>query len=835
MKLLNYIIKIALIIIALLFTIIISRIVPQNYFSPDILEMDSTWSKEPDNHEYVVDLNNDSCAETLFHQNINKSGSRLELRQKEGIQVFAKFAQSEFIVSRFFHFADINNDNQQELMFLSVIKDTVFLHIIGFDLKIKSTYLVDRVIIDTVKYSNSNLPDVENNVIVTNKTDIFFDLNAGYSVQPRNIYKYSVAAKKLTKTNRNSMVCSALKHINFEQHDYLLVQNTRATGNTLSPQFLAQFKNSKDKDELDFYERNINHPELIFEYSDIASYILLYDNNLHFAFEPIIFLGWTNNTKSDFVTINGVPNIVAFTNTVEGDSINKKITICDLQGKIGKEIRLLNNYTEVFADNKIVFMGNNTLCIFSEKLEPMKEIHDITFAGGFYDLERKNEKEFIAFNKNEMCIYSNDFQPLASFKIEQEFAPYPEGNGIKLLQIGKKHCFVYNTRLFYYMFSYRKNELAILKYPFYVAMFFVWLGILLLILRFNSMRLEKEKQKLEEIVAQRTHELQNKNIVLATQKEEIETQSEKIIEQYERLEKLDHFKESLTHTLVHDLKNPLSQITLNNDNPTVQLSVRKMMRLITNMLDVEKYETTQFKLNKENHSLHEMLQEIKKEHELSLQEKNLNLNLNFDNYTVNTDKDIIMRVFDNLLSNAIRFSPLNQNIDVFAQNVDENTIQIGIKNYGDTIPEEALPHIFDKYRHEEKSIKSTHRSTGLGLAFCKMAIEAHQQKISVRNESDGVVFSFTLSGEKPSQQIINKEEVIQEMLLTDAEKSILKPYFERLQKLEVYEISDILEILNEITQETENINALKQQIRNAAFACNVALYDHIIRFQNLEN
>ena len=331
--------------------------------------------------------------------------------------------------------------------------------------------------------------------------------------------------------------------------------------------------------------------------------------------------------------------------------------------------------------------------------------------------------------------------------------------------------------------------------------------------------------KQKAVVIKQKKEIHEKNEVLYSQKEKIE-------KQYKRLEKLDIFKESLTHTLVHDLKNPLSQIMLHNGNPTVQLSVQKMMRLITNMLDVEKYETTQFKLNKETHSLYELLHEIKQEHKLSLLEKNLNLILNFHDYKVKADKDLIMRVFDNLLSNAIRYSPLNSNIDVFAQNVDENTIQIGIKNYGSSIPEEGIPHIFDKYRNFEKINSSSHRSTGLGLAFCKMAVEAHQQKIAVRNEPDGVLFSFSLEGEKSKYQSIDKEENTSEIVLTETEKNILKPYFAPLENFEVYQISDILEVLNEIQQESENINAIKQQIINAAFAGNVERYKQIIHLVN---
>ncbi len=317
-------------------------------------------------------------------------------------------------------------------------------------------------------------------------------------------------------------------------------------------------------------------------------------------------------------------------------------------------------------------------------------------------------------------------------------------------------------------------------------------------------------------------------IYIQRQKNVLIKQNEEIQKQYERLEKLDRFKELLTHSLVHDLKNPLSQIMLNTGNPTIQLSVRKMMRLITNMLDVEKYETTQFKLNKVPHSLYEILREIKKEHELSLKEKNLKLNLNFDDHIVNADKYVITRVLDNLLSNAIHFSHQNQNINISATFFDENTVKIDIQNFGEIIPETNLPYIFDKYVHFEKSNSSSHRSTGLGLAFCKMAIEAHGQKISVRNAEEGVVFSFTLASDKSLQQTIEKEAETPETVLTASEKNILNPYFERLKNLEPAQISDILEVLKEIPQTSENINAIKQQILHAAFTGNIILYDQVV-------
>ena len=322
--------------------------------------------------------------------------------------------------------------------------------------------------------------------------------------------------------------------------------------------------------------------------------------------------------------------------------------------------------------------------------------------------------------------------------------------------------------------------------------------------------------------------IQNQKTVLFKQKEEIVAQSEKITEQYERLEKLDHFKESLTHSLVHDLKNPLSQIMHSPGNQAMNQPARKMMQLITNMLDVEKYENTEFRLNKELHSLRNMLEEVKTGQEISLREKNLELRFLFDDYMVLVDKEVIVRVFDNLLANAIRFSPQNRSIDVLAHQSCDNEVTIGIKNFGEPIPDEAVPYVFDKYQQFGKTDNGSSHSTGLGLTFCKMAIEAHGQKIRTQTVSDGVLFTFTLNGNIIPVQTQSVAKDDPKIGLTQDEKVLLKPFFDRLEYIEVHEVSDILQVLDEIPCESDNINALKQQISDAAFATNAELYHQIV-------
>jgi len=328
--------------------------------------------------------------------------------------------------------------------------------------------------------------------------------------------------------------------------------------------------------------------------------------------------------------------------------------------------------------------------------------------------------------------------------------------------------------------------------------------------------------------------IQKQKTVLLKHQEEIEAQSKKIFEQYSRLEKLDFFKETLTHALVHDLKNPLSQIMLTTSNPLVHHSAAKMRRLITNMLDVEKYENTGFNLNKEIHSLRGILDEVKTGQEPALMEKNLKLQLPSDVYLVVVDKEMMVRVFDNLLSNAIRFSPQNRNIDVFAVKTGDGFIQVGIKNYGDQIPEEALPFIFDKYRQFAKTDSSSHSSTGLGLTFSKIAIEAHGGKISVRNNPDeGCSFCFTIPDVLP---LVEMEEAVKTVLdfknqfkFTDNEYKILKQAVKQLKDFKIFEISRFHETLDPLKVTTgSNVNEWISRLFSAINIHNIEEYNHLI-------
>jgi len=840
MNVLDNIIKVVVVVLAIVLTMLISQIVPKNQFTPYRLELDSTWAKEADVQDYLVDLNNDNIYEIIRHNHINKPGHSLELIYNNHLSVLAISHEKSFTISRFIRFADVNQDGIREMILITVTDKIARLFVMGFDFNTKNHSPVPNyhlVEIDSVGYWD-NLPDVKNFEILTNESDIYFDLQAGYNVQPRNVYKYNFKTKKLMKTKPSSIVNRELELLMHRNQDYLLARKVVATANTVKHEHAEKLRTSKNADSLKTYDLV---KDLTYDHGDFSSYILVYDANLDFAFKPVEFFGSTNYTLSGLLWNDTIPQIIALTNNQSDDEAQRKITLCNFQGDIVKQLSATENYNNLYVDRNVFALNfNQNLDIYSSSLKLEKRLAGLTFASGFYDLAPNPGNEFIAFENNEIIIFSENFNRKTSFMIAQEFAPFPENNNIEILKKDGKACFLFNTRLFYYLFSYEKNELAILKYPFYTIVFFLWTALLFLILKLNSKRLEHEKQQLEKIVSERTAELKLKNSELVLKNEEIQTQAEKISEQYEHLEKLDRFKESLTHALVHDLKNPLSQIMLKTNNQSVSGAARKMLRLIMNMLDVEKYEHTEFKLSKEHHSLRNMIFEVVKGQETSMKEKNLELLCHFPDYKILADKEVLIRVFDNLLSNAIRYSPLNRSIDVFAEQSVGNVIKIVMRNYGEPIPEEALPFIFDKYRQFGKNERSTHRTTGLGLTFCKMAVETHGGKIGViSNTGEGTDFWFTLpfaskTGEKDENLNI-KHDYKSKLLFTETDVEKLKEAVKLVKEFEIYEISRFHEVLDPLKETSgSTVNEWISLIFNAINIQNLDEFNRLIKLAENE-
>ena len=233
---------------------------------------------------------------------------------------------------------------------------------------------------------------------------------------------------------------------------------------------------------------------------------------------------------------------------------------------------------------------------------------------------------------------------------------------------------------------------------------------------------------------------------LSQSKKELEITNKKITQ-------LSNFKEDMTNMIIHDLKSPLNAIINVKQFKDKKLGINliqqsgyKMLNLVKNILDVYRYENTKIDLIKGKVLLNDIIEKAIEEIDFSANRRAIKIERPKGlNCLLEVDEEIIRRVFVNLLSNGVKFSPKEGTIKIEASIKKNDLLKVIISNEGEGIPVEMQNLIFDRFGQVEHQIQSEQHSSGLGLAFCKMAIEAHGGAIGVVSEAEiGVEFWFTL-------------------------------------------------------------------------------------------
>ena len=124
-------------------------------------------------------------------------------------------------------------------------------------------------------------------------------------------------------------------------------------------------------------------------------------------------------------------------------------------------------------------------------------------------------------------------------------------------------------------------------------------------------------------------------------------------------------------------------------------------------------------------------------------EKNLDVELDLKPFKVKVDQDLFEQVWQNLITNAIKYSDKNDKIEVKMEIVDQE-VRVHVKDTGKGIPEEDLPYVFDRFYMVDKARSRSRGGNGLGLSIVKKIIELHGCQINVKSE-EGKGSCFTIS------------------------------------------------------------------------------------------
>ncbi|MDW3194263.1 MAG: two-component regulator propeller domain-containing protein [Cytophagales bacterium] len=304
---------------------------------------------------------------------------------------------------------------------------------------------------------------------------------------------------------------------------------------------------------------------------------------------------------------------------------------------------------------------------------------------------------------------------------------------------------------------------------------------------------------------------------------EVERQTKELKSTNEELQRLGKFKEVITGMLVHDLKNPLHLILglsdqkKDKDLREINLSGRRMLYMVSNMLDVQKFEETSMKLDKTSIDLNRLVEETLHQFELILKSKSLRFVNQVANMHALGDVELLGRVLQNLFSNAAKYTPYGGTITISAKEQDERIV-IEVTDTGEGIAEKDRDRIFEKFHQADPKKLGDTSSTGLGLTFCKMVITAHEGIIGVRSKlGEGATFYFDIA--RSSQIGTARDKMATEALqedLSPEELTIIRSITPTLANLRLYEVSKIESLVNSI-EETEQIKQWKSALKTAAY------------------
>ena len=243
----------------------------------------------------------------------------------------------------------------------------------------------------------------------------------------------------------------------------------------------------------------------------------------------------------------------------------------------------------------------------------------------------------------------------------------------------------------------------------------------------------------------------------------VEERTKELSALLEEIKKVSKRKTDFISAVSHELRTPLTSIKgyasilLSEQLGQVPQAVKERLdkinrhsdelaHLVNELLDISRIESGKLTMKLEPQDLKDIIEAVADLLSVQLKTKDIKLDVKITKETtkVNADRNQIERVFINLISNAIKFTPVKGKISVTSHPSDD-FLQIDVSDTGIGIPEDALTSVFDEFYRVDNPINQEARGTGLGLSLVKHIVEAHRGKIWVKSKiGQGSTFSFTL-------------------------------------------------------------------------------------------
>ncbi len=226
------------------------------------------------------------------------------------------------------------------------------------------------------------------------------------------------------------------------------------------------------------------------------------------------------------------------------------------------------------------------------------------------------------------------------------------------------------------------------------------------------------------------------------------------------LESTEVLRSDFINNFSHEFKTPVVSISgfaklLKKGNLTeeqkleyINIIEEESMRLsdmVTNVLTLTKYENQVILTDVKKFNLSEQIRSSILTLEGKWMKKDIDFNLNFDEYNISGNKDMLKLVWINLIDNAIKFSPDRGVVDIDITEKD-SIMEISVSNNGEDIPQDKIKYIFHKFYQADESHGAD--GNGIGLALVKGIVELHNGKVSVVSDSGKTTFTVALPKEQ---------------------------------------------------------------------------------------
>lgn len=237
----------------------------------------------------------------------------------------------------------------------------------------------------------------------------------------------------------------------------------------------------------------------------------------------------------------------------------------------------------------------------------------------------------------------------------------------------------------------------------------------------------------------------------------------KIREQFEGLEETDRLRRELVSNVSHDLRTPLASmhgyvetLLLKNDTLSEAQRLRyleitrkhslRLRQLIGDLFELSKLDAASIHPNLEWFPLAELLQDVTQEFELEAEKKGIRIEVDAQerDSMVSADIGLIQRVLENLLRNAVRYTPEGGTISISLE-PKPGCVAVAVADTGCGIAEQDLDRIFDRFYRSEQGEEERSNSAGLGLAIVKRILDLHGSRITVSSTlNQGTRFEFEI-------------------------------------------------------------------------------------------